>query len=244
LDARHQEDIHQEDMASTAPPPAPSQASEDEEAKGHQAVLEALRCRIVAHDLPPGARLREQTLAAEFGVSRARIREVLAALEQSGLVEREPNRGAVVRRPTLAELLGIFDVREVLEGLCARLATQTVPPESWQDLVDLFGDPTAALVEGGDLAGYLRNHETLRRRMLAAAGNPALAAALEPLHDRTGMVMRRLVLATGRAQDALLEHRAILAAMRRGDAAEAERLKRIQVRSARGALERYHPFVL
>jgi DNA-binding GntR family transcriptional regulator len=236
-------DARQDDTASTVLT-APLEPSESEESKGHQAILEALRRSIVAHDPPPGAPLREQTLAARFGVSRARIREVLAALEQSGLVEREPNRGAVVRRPSLAELLGIFDVREVLEGLCARLATQNLPPESWQDLVDLFGAPTAALIESGDLTGYLHNHEMLRQRMLAAAGNLALAAALEPLYDRTAMIMRRLVLATGRAQDALLEHRAILAAMRRGDAAEAERLKRVQIRSARAALERYHQFVL
>jgi DNA-binding GntR family transcriptional regulator len=56
--------------------------------------------------------------------------------------------------------------------------------------------------------------------------------------------MRRLVLMTDRIRVALLEHRAILDAMRRGDAEEAERLKRAQIRSARQAVERYHYFLL
>lgn len=220
----------------------PEMAGED--GKEHHALLERLRRTIVAQDLPPGARLREQSLAAQFGVSRARIREALAALEQTGLIEREPNRGAVVRRPSVAELLHVFEVREALEGLCARLATEKVPPESWQDLVDLFGEPTERMVREGDATGYLRSHDRLRQRMLDAAGNPVLAASLQPLTDRTGLVMRRLVLMTDRIRVALLEHRAILDAMRRGDAEEAERLKRAQIRSARQAVERYHYFLL
>lgn len=217
---------------------------ETEEQRGHHAVLEALGRRIVAHDLLPGARLREQTLSEEFGVSRARIREVLAALEERGLVEREPNRGAVVRRQTAAELLHVFDVREVLEGLCARQATENAPPDSWQDLVELFGTPTAALLEAGDIAGYLHHHETLRQRMLTACANPVLVDMLRPLHERVGFIMRRLVLTTNRADEALAEHRAVLAAMRAGDAEAAERCKRRQIRSARNALERYQQFLL
>lgn len=212
--------------------------------RGHHAVLETLGRRIVAHDLLPGTRLREQSLAEEFGVSRARVREVLAALEERGLVAREPNRGAVVRRQTAAELLHVFDVREVLEGLCARQATENASPDSWQDLVELFGAPTAALLKAGDIAGYLRHHETLRQRMLAACANPVLVDMLRPLHERVGFVMRRLVLTTNRADEALAEHRAVLAAMRAGDATDAERLKRLQIRSARDALERYQQFLL
>ncbi len=210
----------------------------------HHAVLEALGRRILAHDLSPGSRLREQALAEEFGMSRPRIREVLAALEERGLVEREPNRGAVVRRQSAAELLQVFDVREVLEGLCARQATENAEPHSWQDLVALFGEPTRALLAAGDIVGYLRHHEKLRRRMLAACANPVLIATLRPLHERVGIVMRRLVLTTDRAGTALAEHQAVLAAMRAGDAAEAERLKRRQIRSAREALARYQQFLM
>ena len=208
------------------------------------AMLADLRAEILSGILPPGMPLREQALADRFGVSRARLREALAALEQTGLVERQANRGAVVRRLDAAELCHVFEVREALEGMCARLATLNTRPEAWQDLVALFGAPTAALVEAGDVAGYLRNLGTLRRRMLDAAANPVLEAALQPLLDRTGPVMRRLLVATDRLRRALEEHRAVLAAMRAGDAAAAEALRRAQVRSAREDFERYAAFLL
>jgi DNA-binding GntR family transcriptional regulator len=209
-----------------------------------QAMLAALRQDILSGELAPGAPLREQALADRFGVSRARLREALAALEQAGLVERAANRGAVVRRTSVTELLQVFEVREALEGLCARLATQNTRPEDWQDLVALFGAPTGALVKTGDVLGYLRHLTLLRTRMLEAAANPVLTASLRPLLDRTGPVMRRLLLATDRLRTALEEHRAVLAAMRAGDAEAAERLRRAQVRSARQDFERYSSFLL
>ena len=99
-------------------------------------VLDTLRQRIARQDIPPGAKLREHELADEFGVPRTRIREVFGALESRGLIERIPNRGAVVMRLDLAQVFQLYDVREVLEGLCVRLATENVPPETWQELVD------------------------------------------------------------------------------------------------------------
>ncbi len=226
-------------MPQAATMPLPDSAGRD-----FPAMLAALRASILSGETPPGAPLREQALAERFGVSRARLREALAALEQAGLVERVANRGAVVRRSSAVELLHVFTVREALEGLSARLATENAAPAAWQDLVELFGPPTAALVVAGDVAGYLRHLETLRRRTLEAAANPVLAASLQPLLDRTSPVMRRLLLATDRLQRALDEHRAVLAAMRAGDAEAAERLKRAQVRSARADFERYSSFIL
>ncbi len=216
----------------------------DPAGRAFPAMLAALRESILIGEWPPGAPLREQALAERFGVSRARLREALAALEQAGLVERVANRGAVVRRSSAAELLQVFEVREALEGLAARLATQHCAPAAWQDLVALFGARTGAMVAAGDVAGYLRHLETLRRRTLEAAANPVLAASLQPLLDRTSPVMRRLLLATDRLQRALDEHRAVLAAMAAGDAEGAERLKRAQIRSARQDFERYSSFIL
>lgn len=210
----------------------------------YPALVATLRGEIISGALPPGAALREQPLAARFGVSRARLREALAALEQAGLVERQANKGAQVRRPGVAELCQVFEVREALEGMCARLATLNSRPAAWQPLVALFGAPTGALVAAGDVAGYLENLNRLRGAMLAAAANPVLTAALQPLLDRTGPPMRRLLLASDRLHRALAEHRAVLAAMRAGDAEAAEALRRAQVRSARQDFERYAAYLL
>src|SRR6202795_164467 len=118
-------------------------------------VLDTLRQRIARQEIPPGSKLREHDLADEFGVPRTRIREVFGALESRGLIERIPNRGAVVMRLEPAHVFQLYDVREVLEGLCARLATENVPPESWQDLADYFRGPMTRYVREGDFDAYI-----------------------------------------------------------------------------------------
>jgi DNA-binding GntR family transcriptional regulator len=207
-------------------------------------IVQTLRRRIVQGDIPPGAALVETSLAVEFGSSRAKIREALTMLDERGLVERRPNRGAVVRRATLQELCHLFDVREALEGFAARLAAQNARPGSWRKLAELFGAPTEALIQAGDAAGYVAHHERLRSQILEEARNPVLTATLAPLYDRTAMVMRRLVLVTNRPRDALMEHRAVLDALQARDPDAAEALKRAQLRSARMALENHSAFVL
>ena len=213
------------------------------EAPAGRPIVSALRRRILRHELPPGTPLREVALAEEFGVSRQMVREALAELEGRGLVERGPYRGAAVRRYGLRDMVQMMEVREVLEGLCARLAAGNAAPASWQDLVVLFDAPTEAAILAGELETYLDHLETLRRRLRDAAASKSLAATLSAYNDRTAMVMRRVVLVTDRSSQALAEHRAVLAALRAGDAQAAEAHKRSQIRSARRALERYWALV-
>lgn len=203
-----------------------------------------LRERIARQEFPPGSKLRENELVKEFGVPRARVREALCALEQRGLIERIPNRGAVVVRLDLSQVFEIYDVREVLEGLCVRLATQNVPPESWQDLVELFDQPMEERVKQGDFEAFLAGYERFRRRAIEAAANPVVAGMLDSIYEKTQVIIRRIIILPGRAEQGLKEHRAVLAAMRRGDAIEAERLRRENMRSARDYLKRYQSFVL
>jgi DNA-binding GntR family transcriptional regulator len=207
-------------------------------------VICGLRARIASHALPPGARLREWDVAAEFGVPRLSARAALDALVHLGFAERQPNRGILVRRRDLAEILGLFDLRAVNEGLCARLAATGVPPESWQDLVELFGAPMQDIVARRDLDAYVRHYEHFRHRLMAAAALPPLSELLERLNDMTAVYGRRLLLVSDRTQHALHEHRAVLAALRQGDAAAAERLRRATIANVRAALVRYHAFVL
>lgn len=207
-------------------------------------VQQVLRERIARQEISPGAKLGENELAKEFGVTRAVVREALCALEQRGLIERIPNRGAVVVRLDLSQVFEIYDVREVLEGLCARLATQNVPPESWQDLVDMFEGPMEERVKRSDYDAFLAGYGLFRRRLIQAAANPVLANMLDSIYEKTQAVIRRIIILPGRAEVGLKEHRAVLAAMRRGDAEEAERLRRENMRSAKECLKRYQSFVL
>ena len=212
--------------------------------RGGADLVNVLRERIARHEYRPGAKLLETEIAGELGVSRARVREAFGALEQRGLIRRIPNRGAEVVRLDLSQMFQIYEVREVLEGLCTRLAVQRTRPESWQDLVTLFGQPMGRHVKNAEFEDYIAKLELLRRRTLNASGNRVLADMLDSINDKTREIMRRIIILPGRAAEGLKQHRAVLGAMRKGDASQAEQLKRRNIRSSREYLERYQGFIL
>ena len=221
----------------TQEPPAPARGNA-------QDVAHRLRQRIATHTIPPGARLREWDVAVDFEIPRLTAREALEALVHLGFVERQPNRGIVVRRRDLGEVLRLFEMREVNEGLCARIATRNALPESWDDLIELFGSPMQDIVERKDLHAYVRHYERFRHRLIDAADSPPLAELLQRLNDMTSIFGRRVLLVSDRTEHALHDHRAVLVALRRGDAAEAERARRATIANVRAAVEHYHGFVL
>lgn len=207
-------------------------------------IVDILRTRIAQQQIAPGAKLRETELAVEFSVSRARIREAIAALESRGLVERVPNRGAVVTRLDLSQVFYIYDLREVLEGLATRLAVANVPPATWKPDLERFKGPMKTLVERGDLDEYIAHYEDLRRRLIDAAANPLLAEMLDTIYEKTQVLIRRIIILPGRAEVGRRQHVAMLEAMCKGEALEAERLRREGLRTAKAALEKYQRYIL
>lgn len=207
-------------------------------------VVEALRERIARQEAAPGAKLGELEISQEFGVPRTQVREAFSALEQRGLIERIPNRGAIVARLDPGQVFHIYDTREVLEGLCVRLATQNVPPASWQDLLELFRGKMQAYVEAGDFDAFIAGYAQFRLRSIEAAQNPVLAQMLDSIYEKTQVLIRRIIILPERAQQGLREHVAVLEAMRRGDADAAEALRRENMRSAKAWLQRFQKYVL
>jgi DNA-binding GntR family transcriptional regulator len=207
-------------------------------------IVEALRGRIARQDVPPGAKLRETDLAEEFRVPRSRVRDALSVLEQRRLVERIPNRGAMVTRLDMAQAFQIYDLREVLEGLATRLATEKAPPESWKRDLDLFRGPMKELVAKNELDPYIERYEALRRKIIDAAANPLLAEMLDTIWEKTQVLIRRILILPGRSELGRRQHVAMLEAMARGNAEEAERLRRQGLRSARAHLEKFQKYIL
>ena len=207
-------------------------------------IVGELRGRIARQDIAPGAKLRETDLATEFGVPRTRVRDALAALEQRGLVERIPNRGAVVTRLDLSQVFYIYDLREVLEGLCARLATEKGPPERWRKELELFEGPMKKLVARNELDAYIERYEALRRAIIEAAGNPVLAEMLDTIYEKTQVLIRRILILPGRAEIGRQQHVAMLEAMCKGNADLAEQRRREGLRSAKAHLEKFQKYIL
>lgn len=208
------------------------------------ALDQQLRDRIASQEIPPGAKLRESEVAERFGVSRAAVRDAFGILAQRGLIERIPNRGAVVKRLGHEQIVEIFAVREVLEGLGARQAAQKAPREFWGRHVAALGEPMEGYVRDGDFESFLSSYDAFRRDIIVAADNQLLTDMLDGMREKIMVLARRIIILPGRAAQALQEHRAVLDALCRGDAEAAEVLRKENMRSGLRWLERYRNFIL
>jgi len=207
-------------------------------------ILRTLRERIVEGDYPQGVKLVEQDLAREFGASRPMLREILSELESLGLVEKRRNRGTTVRRINSRSLLEVMEIREVLEGLAARLAAQNSSPDDWRDLEKEFGEPFEQIVKNMDFKSYLDLISLLRDRMVAAAQSDELSKLIVSMYAKIQLVQRRIAILPGRINQAITEHRRVLAAIMEGNPDKAEKMKRQNMRNAREFLEKYKTWVL
>lgn len=202
-------------------------------------VAERLEAAIISGALEPGAKLSEQALAASLGVSRGPLREAIRRLEGRKLLERTPNIGVRVAALSLKDLNEILQIRESLEGMACGLAATNMDDaeiDALEALLDEHGQQKSVR-EG---TGYYQESEDFdfHFRILAGSGNARL---LQLLHGDLYYLLRvyRYKSSTkpGRAKTALGEHRAIIDAIRRRDAAGAEAAMRAHLRAARRFVE-------
>jgi DNA-binding GntR family transcriptional regulator len=184
-------------------------------------VAERLRNDILRRRFPPGERLIELQLSERYDVGRAAVRAALVELEAEGLVQRETNRGATVRRVSVAEAVEITEARAVLESLVARQAAERADEADRRELRDLIDQMTAA-VEGDDRAGYSKLNRTLHASLPRIARHRVAADLIANLRNRAVHHQFQLAVMPGRASESLAQHRAIVDAVVAGDGAAAE----------------------
>ncbi len=190
-----------------------------------RAVYEWLVAAIRSGRIRPGDPIREEALARQLRCSRTPVREALQRLRAEGYLERGRRRGLSVAEPTQEELLDLCVVRETLEGLAARLAARGITTSEVYFLEELYRDMERAL-ERGELGELARLNAEFHAVVWRAARNRYLARELQ----RIWLLITRQPVTTlsypGRAREALDEHRALLDAIRQGDADRAEQLAR------------------
>ena len=197
----------------------------------------AVRDRVAGGAFAPGQRIVEAALAAEFGASRGVIREAFRRLAAEGVLELTPHRGATVRRLARADVAGIAPVREVLEGLAARLAARAAPA-----MADRFGASLAAqhAAEAADdpVGAFARDNLAFHGLILDLADNPRLVEALRPLTMPLSRLIYARLLSRAARDRAREEHAVVVAALLAGDGTAAEAAMRAHVRSASDELLR------
>ena len=206
-------------------------------------VTQELRHLIATQEIPPGSKLSEVFLSEKYGISRSRVRDVLSTLEQRGLVERIPNRGAIVVRLEISQIFDLYEVREVLEGLCVRLATIRGDSKKWQAYLKEFNGHLEKFVKQGDIDQYIAAYERFHADVVASTGNQILAEILDGIFERTQTVIRRTIILPGRATQGLKQHQAVLAAMCEPNPEKAEQARRETLRSAKSYIERYQKYI-
>jgi DNA-binding GntR family transcriptional regulator len=190
---------------------------------------ERVRSMIIDGILPPGTNLSVSALAVELGMSRSPVREAVQRLIHDGLATHVAHRGAMVTRVDAVELDNLYVVKEPLEGLATRLATERMTLDDERTLRDLLIRHEELLSSGGPGSAHAQLDLTLHRTIHLVAGNPVLAEVLAEFAGRTNLAFPVLWTSPDMARLALDEHHAIVDAMIAGDPDAAERIARRHV---------------
>lgn len=192
-----------------------------------------LRRAILEGEIPAGKKISEPELAGAYGVSRGSLREAISKLENCNLVTRKPNIGARIIGFSTTQMMDIYQIREAMEGMAARLAADNMSDEELVRLRQLLerqqaigNDPNSIPQQSADLDFHFciiqgsKNHRLIR--MLC-----------QDLYDLVRFYRFRLTSGANRSAQAYQEHNLIVSALERRDGEMAETLMRHHIRASR-----------
>ncbi|MFO8089173.1 MAG: GntR family transcriptional regulator [Desulfatiglandaceae bacterium] len=197
-------------------------------------IYEIIHDMILAREILPGEKILEEDLAIKFGVSRTPIRECLFRLEHEGIVEFIPRRGAFLRKYSEKKIAEIFDMREVLEGLVARLVAATNDNADLNSVIRLVLDRVYMLTDQGEnLTNFTRADIEFHQLLLNACDNEMLQNAMAVINTHLRLIRVRTVVIPGRARRTVEEHYKVLDAIEKHDPEDAEKQMRRHIVSVR-----------
>ena len=185
-------------------------------------VYDTIRESILNGHYPPGHRLVADDLAQEMGVSRMPIREALHRLEVAGLVTMMPHRGAVVSEFSEPDIIEVYHIRAVLDGLAARLAIPNLTDADFKQFDKLIAEMQKG-IDSNDTEAFLRANREFHTIIWKAAHAPRLSDLLENLYDTSQPFRNVSLQLPDRAKQIIGEHRQIATALKRRDAVKAEK---------------------
>lgn len=204
--------------------PGLSRAAAAEPETSTQQVYDGIYAAIVERRLSPGARLREQELAASFAVSRTVVRQALQRLAQDRIVDLQHNRGAQVPAPTREQAAHVFEARRVVECELARRLAGRLDAATIAELQELVLAEARA-DEAGDRALAIRLSGEFHRRLALLHGNPVFVRLIDELLPTTSMLIA-LHQPLGRPVCVAHRHVELIAALQGGPARAASEMRR------------------
>ncbi|GAK71991.1 GntR family transcriptional regulator [Agrobacterium rubi] len=175
---------------------------------------------IVTGKMQPGTKLDEGSLAARFEVSRTPVREALRELGAMGLVEREPNRSAVVTTVTGVYLHSMFEAMAELEAICARLCAERMTPEE-RHALEAEHRQSKGLVSAEADEDYAAYNTEFHNRLYRGAHNDHIAEMVMQTRARLAPFRRAQFRLPSRLAKSFEEHETIVAAILQADSVKA-----------------------
>ena len=186
-------------------------------------VFNRIREDILSGKYHRGEELKETAIANSMGVSRTPVREALRQLELEGLVNIIPNKGAYVMGITMEDVKDIYQIRSLLEGLCARWATKKVTDEELAQLEEVIY-LSDFHVNKKHYEQVLELDNKFHELLYKISGSNILEHVLSDFHHYVERVRKITIASNHRAIESNEEHKKILAAMKMRNEDQAEAL--------------------
>lgn len=194
-------------------------------------VFQKLREDILSGKYKEHEELKEVAIGEELGVSRTPVREAFRQLELEGLIQIVPNKGAYVTGITAKDVKDIYMIRSLLEGLCARLATEKITKEQLEEM-----EENIYLAQFHASKGHMDQMAELDNRfheiLYEACDSKMLEHTLRDYHQYVLRVRQKTLATNTRGLASNDEHRQIMEAIKAGDSAKAEQLANMHMLNA------------
>lgn len=194
-------------------------------------VQDAILAEIASGKLPPGARIIQEQLAQELGVSRQPVQQALLVLRNLGVLREAPGRGLQVAPLDLDHVRNMYDMRAVIEGLAFRKAAERNAGRAAKEgraYIDRGRDAVAR----GDVAQMIEADMAFHAFIYGLSANPLVAPAMDRHWTNTQRVMGEVLMRDERPRDIWDQHELLLEAVMAGDGRKAERLAREHIEQA------------
>jgi len=188
-----------------------------------QKVYRVLKTEIIKGSLKPGTKLSEGKIAEQTGVSRTPVREALKELAAEGFVKMNPNQAVVVSNASVEDIQEVLQIRGVLEGLAARLATKMISEEEIKEL-EKYQKQMEYYTKKDDVLAFSEMDAEFHELILNICGNNKLIQIRKNISDQAHRYRIRSLSIPGRLKYSLKEHQEIVEALKRKDAEQADRL--------------------
>ncbi len=213
----------------------PSKPSEETPGSGlAEAAYAAIKEAIRSNRFEPGYHAGEVEIARQLGMSRTPVHQAMARLQEEGLVRIQPKRGILICGLSPAELADAYEIVVALEGAAAERLARQPQPSRWAatDTLAALIDTMESALRASDLAGWAAADEEFHETLVAACGNTRLQRMAGTIADQLHRARMFTLKLRPLPVESAAQHRAIVDALRGGEATAAREAAAAHRRSA------------